>query len=240
MRARSCRVDILFYTILSTVVLMAAGRASAREISLALVLAFDVSGSVSPGRFDLQRDGYAKAFGSREFIDAIRTATRRSIAVTLVEWSGAREQEQVIGWTVIEDEASSKAFGKAIAGAPRSFYGRTSISSAIDYCAALLHQNGLTQVRSVIDISGDGRSNDGRAVTGARDDAVAAGLTINGLPILTEERDLDDYYRDNVIGGPDSFLIKVTDPSHFAEAILKKLSREVARADDTTEVRERR
>jgi hypothetical protein len=227
MRTRSSVIALL----VGAVTLSAATSAAARVIDLALVLAFDVSGSVSPGRFDLQRNGYAKAFASRELIAAIRSTGHQAIAVTVVEWSGARQQEQVIGWTLIEDAASSEAFGRTIAEVPRSFYGRTSISGAIDYGATLFRQSGLAEGRRVIDISGDGSNNDGRPVMDARDDAITAGLTINGLPILTEEPALDVYYQNYVIGGPDSFVITVTDFSHFAEAILRKLIREIAGDD---------
>jgi hypothetical protein len=228
MRAHMCRAVVLLATIFSAVALDAASPAANLDIDLALVLAFDVSGSVSPRRFDLQREGYATAFASPQLIDAIRSTNHRAIAVTLVEWSGAYQQEQVIGWTLIEDEASSKAFGRAIAEVPRSFYGRTSISGAVDYCVALFQQSGFADQRRVIDISGDGSNNDGSPVTDARDKAVAIGLTINGLPILSEESALGDYYRDNVIGGPGSFVLEVREFSHFADAVLRKLLREIA------------
>jgi Protein of unknown function (DUF1194) len=227
-----CRAVVLLATLFSAVALDAASPAANLDIDLALVLAFDVSGSVSPRRFDLQREGYATAFASPQLIDAIRSTNRRAIAVTLVEWSGAYQQEQVIGWTLIEDEASSKAFGRAIAEVPRSFYGRTSISGAVDYCVALFQQSGFADQRRVIDISGDGSNNDGSPVTDARDKAVAIGLTINGLPILSEESALGDYYRDNVIGGPGSFVLEVREFSDFADAVLRKLLREIARDGD--------
>jgi uncharacterized protein DUF1194 len=210
---------------------LAAGIASAaaRTIDVALVLAVDVSGSVNAERFELQRQGYAKAFASREVIDAIAAGENRTIAVTLVEWSGATHQRQMVGWTIISDANSAIAFGSAISETPRAFADWTSISGALDFALALFDQvEGATPLRRVIDVSGDGINNNGRPINDARSDAVNAGVTINGLPILTEYPTLDDYYRDNVIGGPGSFVVAVSDFDGFGNAILGKLVREIA------------
>ena len=126
------------------------------SVDLALVLALDVSGTVSQGRFDLQRQGYAEAFASSELVDAIRSVDGRAIAVTLVEWSGARQQEQVLGWTLIDNEMSSKAFARRISELPRLFYGRTSISEAIDFSVGVLANAPVQSARKIIDVSGDG------------------------------------------------------------------------------------
>jgi uncharacterized protein DUF1194 len=203
--------------------------AAARTVDVALVLAVDVSGSVNAERFELQRQGYAKAFASREVIDAIAAGENRTIAVTLVEWSGATHQRQMVGWTIISDANSAIAFGSAISETPRAFADWTSISGALDFALALFDQvEGATPLRRVIDVSGDGINNNGRPVNDARSDAVNAGITINGLPILTEYPTLDDYYRDNVIGGPGSFVVAVSDFDGFGDAILGKLVREIA------------
>jgi len=203
--------------------------AAARTIDLALVLAVDVSGSVNAERFELQRQGYAKAFASREVIDAIAAGENRTIAVTLVEWSGATHQRQMVGWTIISDANSAIAFGSAISETPRAFADWTSISGALDFALALFDQvEGVTPLRRVIDVSGDGINNNGRPINDARSDAVNAGVTINGLPILSEYPTLDDYYRDNVIGGPGSFVVAVSDFDGFGSAILGKLVREIA------------
>jgi hypothetical protein len=203
--------------------------AAARTIDLALVLAVDVSGSVNAERFELQRQGYAKAFASREVIDAIASGENRTIAVTLVEWSGATHQRQMVGWTIISDANSAIAFGSAISETPRAFADWTSISGALDFALALFDQvEGVTPLRRVIDVSGDGINNNGRPINDARSDAVNAGVTINGLPILSEYPTLDDYYRDNVIGGPSSFVVAVSDFDGFGSAILGKLVREIA------------
>lgn len=209
-----------------------AALASARDVDLALVLALDVSGSVNVERYDLQREGYAKAFASSAVIEAIAGGEHHAIAVTLVEWSGANHQRQLIGWTVIDTPAAAQSFGSAIAEAPRAFADWTSISGAIDYAVKLFGDTGIAATRRVIDVSGDGINNNGRAVTEARDAAVAAGITINGLPILSEFPDLDAYYRDNVIGGPGAFVTVARSFDDFGTAILGKLVREIAAREE--------
>lgn len=206
----------------------AAEPALARSVDLALILAVDVSGSVNTERFELQRRGYAEAFASREVMEAIAAGENHAIVVTLVEWSGAGHQRQMIGWTLVEDAASAESFGSAVAEASRAFSDWTSISGAIDYSMALFAEAPVDSTRRVIDISGDGINNNGRSVTEARDAAVDAGITLNGLPILTEYPNLDAYYRDNVIGGPGAFALPASDFTTFGAAILGKLVREIA------------
>jgi hypothetical protein len=175
--------------------------------------------------------GYAKAFASREVIEAIAVGENHAIAVTFVEWSGATHQRQMIGWTIISDTRSALSFSSAIGEAPRVFADWTSISGALDFALALFDQvEGIAPPRRVIDVSGDGVNNIGRPVNDARDDAVQAGITVNGLPILSEYPTLDDYYRANVIGGPGSFVVAVSDFDAFGKAILGKLVREIAEA----------
>ncbi len=217
------------FVIAAAVFAVSIAAAAARTVDLALVLAVDVSGSVNAERFELQRQGYARAFASREVIDAIAAGENRTIAVTLVEWSGATHQRQMIGWTIISDANSALAFGSAISETPRAFADWTSISGALDFALALFdHVEGVTPLRRVIDVSGDGINNNGRPINDARSDVVNAGVTINGLPILTEYPTLDDYYRDNVVGGPGSFVVAVSDFDGFGNAILGKLVREIA------------
>jgi hypothetical protein len=202
--------------------------AAARAVDLALVLAVDVSGSVNGERFELQKRGYAEAFASMEVIDAIASGRNHTIAVTLVEWSGTGHQRQMIDWTFVHDTGSAAAFGSAISEAPRAFSDWTSISGAMDYAVALFGDSELEPVRRVIDISGDGINNNGRSITEARDATVQSGITVNGLPILTEYPTLDAYYRDNVIGGPGAFAVVANDFTAFGSAILSKLVREIA------------
>jgi hypothetical protein len=147
----------------------------------------------------------------------------------MMQWTGPRLHVVVADWTQIKDEASAGAFASAIEAAPRQLFGGgTSISGAIDYSRVLLAQSPFNGARRVIDISGDGSNNSGRPVTQARDEAVADGIGINGLPILTIEPLLDRYYYDNVIGGPGSFMIPAENYDTFADAVLKKLITEIA------------
>jgi hypothetical protein len=199
------------------------------NVSVALVLAVDTSGSVSMGRFELQKQGYATAFRNPQVLSAIRSLGTQSIAVTMFQWTGPLLHIVVADWALIKDEASAGAFAGAIDAAPRRLFGGgTSISGAIDYGRVLLAESPYKGARQIIDISGDGSNNSGRPVTSARDDAVADGVGINGLPILSVEPGLDHYYHDNVIGGPGAFMIPAANYDNFADAILKKLINEIA------------
>jgi hypothetical protein len=219
---------------LLTVLLLAANGGvaplRAEDVDLALVLAVDVSGSIDTERFNIQRDGYAAAFTNPQVIEAIATGPHGAIAVTFVEWSGPNHEEQTVGWTVIRDPGSSAQFGNAIKSAGRAYSDWTSISAALDFSLALLRGSGHAADRMVIDVSGDGPNNSGRAIEAARDDAVAAGVTINGLPIVETQPDLDQYYRDNVVGGEGALTIVVVDFDSFAKSVLSKLVREIAGA----------
>jgi len=200
-----------------------------QAVDVALVLAIDVSGSVNDERYQLQRDGYARAFSSDAVANAVRAGEDQAIAVTLVEWSGSDHQSQVVGWSLIRDRGSALAFSGRVAKVERVYSDWTSLSGAIDYSVALFAKSGFVALRRVIDISGDGVNNAGRPVAEARAAALAAGITINGLPILTEYPELDAYYRANVIGGQDAFVVVAKDFSVFSNAILGKLVREIAR-----------
>lgn len=199
------------------------------EVDLLLVLAVDASGSVDERRFELQKQGYVAAFRDPRVLQAIQSGAAQAIAVTMVQWTGPSLQLQVLPWTVITDAPTAHAFAAAIAATPRRlFSGGTSISGAIDYAVPLLLASPFKGARRVIDISGDGSNNRGRPVASARDDAVRAGIIINGLPILALEPDLDRHYLDHVIGGPGAFVIVAENYEAFADAIIKKLIREMA------------
>ena len=214
---------------------MLAGTAGAKAqpaVDLQLVLAVDASGSVDQVRFDLQKQGYVAAFRHARVLQAIRSGPNQAIAVTMVQWTGPVLQVQVVGWTSVGDEKTATAFANAIERAPRQLFGGgTSISGAIDYAATLFPLSPFRASRRVIDVSGDGSNNRGRPVTLARDAAIAAGIGINGLPILALEPDLDRYYYDNVIGGPGAFVVAARNYETFADAILKKLIMEIAAND---------
>src|SRR5258705_2659862 len=196
---------------------------------LQLVLAVDASGSVDQYRFELQKRGYVAAFRHARVLQAIRSGPNQAIAVTMLQWTGPMMQVPVVGWSRVGDEETAAAFAAAVERVPRQlFAGGTSISGAIDYSATLFAKGPFRAARRVIDISGDGSNNRGRAVTNARDEAVAAGIGINGLPILALEPDLDRYYYDSVIGGPGAFMVPAQNYETFGDAILKKLITEIA------------
>jgi len=228
MRGSGTGLVSLRAVVVAAALLVSAPAALARTVDLALVLAVDVSGSVNTERYELQRQGYAQAFKSPAVLEAIAAGEHHAIAVTLVEWSGTGHQRQMIGWTVIADSPSAEAFASAVSETPRVFSDWTSISGALDFAVELFADAQVEPVRRVIDVSGDGINNNGRTVNDARDAAVHQGITINGLPILTEYPSLDSYYRENVIGGQGAFAVAVNDFPEFAAAILNKLVREIA------------
>ncbi|MBB4038507.1 hypothetical protein GGR34_000136 [Microvirga flocculans] len=215
---------------------LSAARAQAEtEVDVALVLAVDVSRSMDPDEQELQRQGFMEAFRSPLVHDAIRKGIVGRIIVTYVEWSGVDYQTVIVPWTIIDGPESAMKFADGLDNAPIGRTRRTSISGAIDFSAKLLDRTGVEPLRRVIDISGDGPNSSGRGVMAARDEAVAKGITINGLPIMLKRpsgfgdmENLDLYYKDCVIGGEGAFLIPVRERQHFAEAIRTKIIREIA------------
>jgi Protein of unknown function (DUF1194) len=206
-------------------------------VDLELVLAVDISGSVDEQEARLQREGYIAALRHPDVIEAIQGGMFGRTAVAYVEWAGDHYQRTMLDWTVIEDQADAAEFADALAETPLLTAHWTSLSAAIDYAVPLFEDNGLKGFRQVIDISGDGHNNRGRPVEWARDDAVAAGITINGLPIVNDRPNpwggrppagLDIYYEERVIGGPGAFMIVAEDYTSFASAILSKLLLEIA------------
>jgi hypothetical protein len=218
------------------VFLFAASPAAALPVDLELVLAVDVSRSIDPDEARLQREGYVRALTDERVIQAIRSGLHGRIAICYVEWAAAHLQFTTIGWTLIKDTASADAFAGRLAEMPIQSHSRTSVSGAIDYSAKLFANNGYEGERLVIDVSGDGRNNDGRPAHLARNEAVAKGITINGLPIINDrptfgfppDANLDVYYETEVIGGPGAFVVVARSFEQFGEAILSKLIREIA------------
>ena len=210
--------------------MLAPGPARAQTpVDLQLVLAVDASGSVDQRRFNLQKQGYVAAFQNPKVLTAIRSGAWQSIAVTMFQWTGPLLQSEVIPWMIIRDEASALAVSQAIDAVPRRIFGGgTSISGAIDFGVTRFARGEIQSDRKVIDISGDGSNNGGRPVRRARDEAVALGITINGLPILSIEPWLEEHFREEVIGGPGAFLVSARDFESFGEAIVKKLIAEIA------------
>ena len=202
--------------------------AAAATIDFELVLAVDASTSVSYDEFGLQMDGLVAAFRDSRLLQAVEAAGTRGILVCLVQWSGESQQRVAVDWTRIHDSASAAAFADAIAAAPRFIAGGgTAISGAIEFGLQRIMGNGIEAPRRVIDISGDGRASDGVEPAFLRDIAVRAGVTVNGLVILSEEPDLERYYLNNVIGGPAAFVMVADDYEDFADAVMRKLIREI-------------
>lgn len=204
------------------------GAAHAEYADLELVLAVDVSSSVNGDEFVLQMDGLTRAFRNPLLMRALEAAGGGGIAVSLVQWAGPQSQAVAFDFQRVDSPASAEAVAALIEQTPRLFdSGGTSISGAIDFAVLLFASNGFEGKRQTIDISGDGRNNHGRQVTAARDEALARGITINGLAILNEEPNLDLHYSRSVIGGPDSFVMTADDYTDFQDAILIKLVREI-------------
>jgi Protein of unknown function (DUF1194) len=213
-----------------------------QEVDLLLVLAVDVSRSIDQTKFMLQRDGYAAAVSNRGVLEAISSGPHQKIALNFLEWSGFGAQKLVIDWTVIDGANAARRFGDQIVEAPRSFADRTSISGGIEFASAQLERSPFKAPRHIIDVSGDGTNNAGREVGAARDEAVAKGIIVNGLVILSDSQllfnaehtnppgGLEKYYRENVIGGPGAFVLVAEDFNAFGKAIIKKLIAEIAAA----------
>lgn len=221
---------------------LATAAASEFVVDLELVLAVDVSGSIDAVEAAQQRQGYVSAITDPAVIRAIRQGPTGQIAISYIEWAGPLEQKVVVPWMLIQDEASAGAFAAILATAPTWRGALTSISDAIDFAVPLFKRNGFAGRRETIDISGDGVSNHGRMVSRARDEAVARGVVINGLPIVNDrpqpmgaltpvESALERYYAENVTGGPGSFTVAAQGFAAFREAVLMKLILEIASTD---------
>ncbi|WP_375462532.1 DUF1194 domain-containing protein [uncultured Methylobacterium sp.] len=218
------------------------GARAAETVDVLLVLAVDVSLSIDDPKFQLERRGYADAFSDPRVLRAIAEGRTGRIAVALVEWAGPEDQTVVVDWTIIAGAADARAFAAKLQAAPRSFSGRTAVGSAIDFAAGLIAGAPFQADRQVIDVSGDGTSNGGRAISEARDAAVAQGITINGIVILTDPTGLSPYlvahtnppgglaayYRETVIGGEGAFVMSAESFESFGRALIAKLVREIS------------
>jgi len=206
------------------------------SVDVELVLAVDVSYSMDMDELAIQREGYAQAIVSKEFLQALKSGPNGKISVTYFEWAASSDQKIIIPWRVIDGPETADAVANEIMKTPIRRASRTSISGAIYFAMPLFDENPYRGIRRVIDISGDGPNNNGAPVTGARDIALGKGITINGLPIMVKEPsystmdidNLDFYYEDCVIGGPGSFVVSIKDRDKFKEAIRTKLLLEVA------------
>lgn len=223
--------------VLAAAVVTAHPGMAVEPVDLELILAVDVSGSIDDEEAMLQRQGYIAAFRHPRVVNAVRFGRRGRIAVAYFEWAGFRHIKVINDWTLIDDKESAEAFANRLGEAPLETPFPTAISDAIDFAVPYFEQNAFAGERKVIDVSSDGPNNWGRQVTQARDAAIAAGITINGLPVVSGRpgprgslppTDLDLYFRDCIIGGRGAFMVVARDFDDFAAAVLRKLVLEIA------------
>jgi Protein of unknown function (DUF1194) len=208
-------------------------------VDLQLVLAVDVSRSIDEVEAELQRRGYIEALTNERIIDAILSGENRRIAVCYTEWAGTHYQEVVIDWGVIDSPAAARRFAEKLAEAPRQSQSWTAIGAALVHAGQRFDTSGFISKRRVIDISGDGRTNDGPPAELVRDRLVQLGIVINGLPVMMNRTNfgrppdltLDKYYEENVIGGSGSFIIVADNFDQFGRAVRTKLVREISGID---------
>jgi len=210
--------------------------AAQERVDIELVIAVDVSGSMSRDEHDTQRRGFLAAFADKQLIAAITSGIRGRIAVTYIEWAGGGLQHILVPWRIISDRSSALAFRDILATKPRSPIRGTSISSALDFSEKLFDRNGIESFRRVIDVSGDGPNRTGPELRPIRERVLRKGIIINGLPIMlapamqrgADGYGLDQYFKDCVIGGPSSFVFPVQKKTELAEAIRRKLILEIS------------
>ena len=218
---------------------MLAGTKASRAQSpmdLQLVLAIDVSRSIDEVEAELQRRGYIEALTDDRVIDAILSGENKRIALCYTEWAGTHYQTVVIDWMVIDGASSAHRFADKLAESPHASQSWTAIGAALAHAGQRFEESGFASRRRVIDISGDGRTNDGPPAEQVRDKLVAQGIVINGLPVMMGRENfgrpsdltLDKYYEDNVIGGPGSFMIVARNFDDFGRAVRSKLIREIS------------
>ncbi len=209
------------------------------EVDLLLVLAADVSTSIDDSKFALQRKGYATAIAHKQVVNAATSGRMGRIGLVYFEWADPLDQHVVVDWSLIDGQSSADTFANSLTESPRPFKGGTAIGAALHKCMRLLDHAPFRSNRKICDVSGDGTSNRGPGVNGARTMLVEQDIIINGLVILTSaptanllhthpEGGLQKYYQDNVIGGPGSFVLVAKSFETFAEAIRKKLILEIA------------
>jgi len=209
---------------------------NAVPVDVELVIAVDVSYSMDPDEQALQREGYVQALTSREFMQALREGAIGKIAITYFEWAGEFDQKILLPWRLIEGPESADAVAAELARAPYRRASRTSISGGLIFAKPLFDHSGYRGLRRVIDVSGDGANNAGPLIVPTRDDVVASGITINGLPIMLKRpmpgsmdiNNLDVYYEDCVVGGPGAFVIPIRERKQLIEATRTKLVTEIS------------
>jgi hypothetical protein len=220
-----------------TAALLVGGAAVARAepVDLELVLAADGSGSIDDGEMRLQRQGYADAITDPEVLQAIASGFLGKIAVTYIEWGGATSQHVIVDWSVIDGPESAKLFADRLVTTPRAATGWNSIANAIAFSHKLMDENVHEGTRRIIDVSADSGNYGGMPLPLARQAALDADITINGLAILCRacngrptSGDLEGHFRRDIIGGFGAFVVTVDDTTSFPEAVRKKLLLEIA------------
>lgn len=222
--------------VLALGVSLAAIARAAEQVDVELVLAVDVSLSMSPSELNIQRDGYAAALTDDRVLRAIADGVYGKIAVTYFEWAGVSSHHIIVPWTVIADKGDAERVAAMLSASPPNSARRTSIAAALEFGADLFAESEYRGMKRVIDISGDGPNNQGEPVEVSRNAVIERGIVINGLPLMTtggfagsyDVAELDRYYADCVVGGPGSFVIPVNDWSQFPEAVRRKLVLELA------------
>ena len=206
------------------------------DVDMELCLAADGSGSIAHDEFRFQREGYAAAIADPRVLDVVRSGQHGRVALALMEWGGAESMNEVVGWTAISDAASAEAFGARLLAAPRLAFGWNSISNAIAFCQEWLEANAFRGTRRVIDVSGDAGQRGGMPLPLARERAIGAGITINGLALNFRGGGMTgpgggpliDHFETEVIGGPGAFAIEVAEAGRFVESLVQKLVLEIA------------
>ncbi len=234
MKRRTALVGSLFGSLTALATTRSAYAATA--VDLQLVMAVDVSRSIDEVEAELQRRGYIEAMTNERVIDAILSGENRSIGVCYVEWAGTHYQQTVIDWMLIDSPRTARRFSEKLAESPRTSQSWTAVGQALAYSAKRFEDSPFTSKRRIIDISGDGRTNDGPPAELVRDKLVADGIVINGLPVMMNrtsfgrppDTTLDKYYEENVIGGPGSFMIVAANFDDFSRAVRTKLIREIS------------
>ncbi len=222
--------------IIAVAALLWAGMAAAEEVDLELVLLADATGSIDTQEIIFQRRGYADALTSADVLDAIQSGAHQKIAVTYVEWGDFTSQDVVVGWRILSDQASAEAFAAELLAPPRRARGRNAIGQALLFGKSLIEGNEHEGYRKVIDLSADSANSwNGVPLATAREQVVAAGITINGLAILCRAcsgrpvgYDLEKAFEETIIGGPDAFVITADDMQQFSTAVKRKLVLEIA------------
>jgi hypothetical protein len=238
-------IGFLTAMILALATAQFAAQADNVEVDAELILAVDVSRSMSPGELEIQRRGYAEALVSREVVSAITSGLLGRVAFLYVEWAGDQSHRVIVDWVLISNQNEAEDFAARLTARFDSSLRRTSISGVLDYSTEQFDKNNFTSSRKIIDVSGDGPNNQGRPVLLARKDTLARGIVINGLPLMTKEGmgsqfhldNLDEYYRNCVIGGPGSFIVPVHDWDQFPAAVRRKLVLELVQSNTPTIVK---